>query len=451
MWYWLDPDAGGAMASDAIIEAPNGKRYIAAPSGRIYQGSWAKLDDRWYLTAAGGAIRTGWAEDGGAWYWLDPDADGAMVAGSAVSINDVLYRFSSSGALAGKLISKTGWNQDGTDWYYSFDGKWPATGWLQYWGSWYYLDPNADGRMRTGHVIVDGLEYWLNTPDGDMAANRWVRLQDGSQAFAGDDGAFIARYSVDEVYSDMSGLLLSGWQCFGNKWYFIGSDGHAQTGWLKEGDKWYWFNDGGAMATGRKTIDGKVYLFSASGHMTKTGWQNPANYPQVSSETVKLPSYATGYHTYVTPSRISVNATREQCIDAFIARAYEYLGTRYAEPWAREPGNAIDCSGLVLQCLYATGMDLEHAAGSSKVGGYNPYNHYWVPQQTYNSMRWYENNTFKPVSLSEIRRGDIVFYTGHVAIYIGGGQIIHAGVYRVEVNSLYFNGRTPIGAQRPYV
>ncbi len=182
----------------------------------------------------------------------------------------------------------------------------------------------------------------------------------------------------------------------------------------------------------------------------KTGWQNPADYPQVSANTVRLPVYCVGEHTYVTPSRIAVNATREQCVEAFITRAYEYLGTPYREPWARQPGIGIDCSGLVLQCVYATGMDLEHARGTEKVGGYNPYNHFWVPEQTSNSMRWYENGTFMPIALADIRRGDLVFYEGHVAIYLGNNKIIHSVSGAGCIVDELWHAR-PIGAQRPYV
>jgi cell wall-associated NlpC family hydrolase len=195
----------------------------------------------------------------------------------------------------------------------------------------------------------------------------------------------------------------------------------------------------------------------------KIGWQNPTKYPQVSRYTVKLPSYATGYHTYVTPSRISVDATREECVEAFIQRAYEYLGTPFVEPWSQKPGVGVDCSGLVLQCLYATGMDLESAAGSKYVGGYNPYNHYNIPAQTYNSSRWYESGTFQRVSVSNMRRGDLVFYgnayntsvsIGHVAIYLGDGQIIHSTNYagsgnKVRIDSVYI--WTPLAVERPFV
>ena len=106
------------------------------------------------------------------------------------------------------------------------------------------------------------------------------------------------------------------------------------------------------------------------------------------------------------------------------------------------PSEGFDCSGLVLQCLYATGMNM---------GVYNPYNHYYLPEQTYNSMNWYRNNTFMVVNLGSIKRGDLLFYSGHVAIYIGGGKIIDAwpGI-GVTARSMYAPGAI-IGAQRPFV
>jgi cell wall-associated NlpC family hydrolase len=201
--------------------------------------------------------------------------------------------------------------------------------------------------------------------------------------------------------------------------------------------------------------------------IAKIGWQNPAGLPQVSRYSVVLPSYAKGTHTYVSPSAIRVDATREECIEAFISRAYDYLGTSFNEPWSTEPGGVgVDCSGLVLQCLYATGMDLEHAAGTNKVGGYNPYNHYYVPRQTYNSARWYESGTFKRVSKSSMKRGDLIFYgyhgdngpvVYHVAIYLGNGKIIHSTNYagsgnKVRIDNMYVSlYQTIIGVERPFV
>ena len=147
--------------------------------------------------------------------------------------------------------------------------------------------------------------------------------------------------------------------------------------------------------------------------------------------------------SYVTPSRISPDATREECIEAFIARAYEYLGTPYKWDWACKPGQGVDCSGLVLQCLYAVGMDLSPM---------NPYDHYYTPghDQYANQMR--QSSGFRHVSFSERKRGDLIFWEGHVAIYLGNNQIIEATAPEVRIASVFVYGTNSILAvARPFV
>lgn len=184
------------------------------------------------------------------------------------------------------------------------------------------------------------------------------------------------------------------------------------------------------------------WRFISAERPAKIGYQNPSQYPQVSSLTVRLPSYCTGEFTYVTPSRIAIDATRDDCVNAFIQRAYEYIGTQYIEPYSTAPGGAVDCSGFVLQCLYATGMDM---------GIYNPYNHRWLAWQTYNSMNWYNNGTFMPVSVNAMQRGDVIYYRGHIAIYLGNGRMIDSWPRQgVGIHGVYERGN-PIGAARPFV
>lgn len=83
------------------------------------------------------------------------------------------------------------------------------------------------------------------------------------------------------------------------------------------------------------------------------------------------------------------------------------------------------------------------------MGIYNPYNHHYDAWQEYNSMNWYNNDTFMPIGLDSLERGDIVYYPGHIGIYLGGGQIINSYPPCVEIDSLY--RWNLIGAARPFV
>ena len=185
-------------------------------------------------------------------------------------------------------------------------------------------------------------------------------------------------------------------------------------------------------------------LYCPSG---KTGWQNPKGFYQVSSHNVKPKKAAYGTKfAYMTPSRIAYNATRSQCVEAFVGRAYDYLGTPYMWNYACAPGVGVDCVGLVFQCAYACGMNL---------GEFNPYDHYATGANGWHShdaMNLWNYGKIKRVSLGSRRRGDLIFWKGHVAVYLGNDQIIEAPYAGATVRkaSLWVYG-TPMGVGRMFI
>jgi peptidoglycan DL-endopeptidase CwlO len=81
--------------------------------------------------------------------------------------------------------------------------------------------------------------------------------------------------------------------------------------------------------------------------------------------------------------------------------AMQYLGVPYV--WGGASPSGFDCSGLTMYVYAQVGVSLPHHAASQYALGV-------------------------PVSISDLQPGDLVFFNGlgHMGMYIGGGQFIHA-------------------------
>lgn len=95
-------------------------------------------------------------------------------------------------------------------------------------------------------------------------------------------------------------------------------------------------------------------------------------------------------------SSVSYNPTGQSVVNyacQFVGNPYVWGGTSLT--------NGADCSGFIMSVYAKFGVSLPHSSGAMAGCG-------------------------RGVSYSEAMPGDIICYAGHVAIYMGGGQIIHA-------------------------
>jgi len=118
------------------------------------------------------------------------------------------------------------------------------------------------------------------------------------------------------------------------------------------------------------------------------------------------------HHFYVPPAAPVPSGGYSSVVEA----AYSRLGCPYV--WAGKGPDVFDCSGLTRWCYLQ--------AGFRDIGASDYY------QYNYATAR---------LPLSEARPGDVLWWSGHVAIYIGDGQYIHAPMpgYTVEIQTRNIN------------
>ena len=205
-------------------------------------------------------------------------------------------------------------------------------------------------------------------------------------------------------YMSSSGAMQIGWQQINGTWYYMSVSGEMQTGWRLLGSAWYYMNGSGAMQTGWQFINGAWYYMTGSGAMS-TGWLELGENTYYLCDSGEM---LTGVHyiddtQYYFESDGRLGERTENVIDQF--RSYVYVP--YVHGGTSEYG--WDCSGFTQWVHRQLGVSIPRTAAEQYRGG------------TYIDIN----------DMSSWRPGDILCFSngsrvGHVGLYLGDGQMMHA-------------------------
>ena len=174
----------------------------------------------------------------------------------------------------------------------------------------------------------------------------------------------------------------------------------------------------------------------AESSASETVTQLPAESTQTESQTQTTPTesasetasqtQATETASAETPSVASAEAshTVENSVGSDVAEfAVQFVGNPYVYG-GTSLTNGADCSGFVMSVYENFGVSLPHSSSADRnvgvdVGG-----------------------------LENAQPGDIVCYSGHVGIYIGNNQIVHASTASTGIKISDADYRTPVAVRR---
>ena len=352
-------------------------RYYVLEDSRQRATGLTEIDDEVYYFNGQGEMQFGWQNISNKTYYFG--LDGAAVSGEQ-TIQGTTYNFQQEGGL------KQGWNEE-DQCYYDEKGFKTTNAWIDQDGVRYYYDENG-GRV-TGWQDIDGQRYYFDE-NGAMVIGQFE--VDGQTYTTGDDGAF-------------------------------------RTGWVEQdGVKNYYNADGTKVVNTVQDIDGSKYGFDESGNLIlnseKDGYtfdengvgtevtvpETPVETPVAPAEPVETPVQPetpvetpvepeAPVETPVAPAEPVETPVQPEAPVETPVQNNDKASAIYAAAMAQLGVNQ-DCTMLVTNSLASVGISF----------------HGW-PQDYAALGSW----TDAPVP------GDIIIYSGHVAIYAGGGQAVHGG------------------------
>ena len=143
--------------------------------------------------------------------------------------------------------------------------------------------------------------------------------------------------------------------------------------------------------------------------------QEAANKKAAENSSSGKSSSTSGGKTYANPTGSSGSDVAQFALQ-FVGNPYVYGGTSLT--------NGTDCSGFVMSVYNNFGVSLPHSSAADRSVG-----------ATVNG-------------LENAQPGDLICYSGHVALYIGNGQIVHASTSRTGIIVSNANYRSILSIRR---
>lgn len=234
-------------------------------------------------------------------------------------------------------------------------------------GKWTRYD--SDGRMVKGESYKNGAWYYFDLTTGAMAKG-FVNLPQSDDP----NGKWV-------YYDPITGKMQYGEQYIDGYWYYFdtatGKMAHGK--YYRDGAYYYYDTATGIMQYGEQTIDGDEYYFD-----TETG-------AMVTGEVERDGRYY--YYDDETGAMLGLGEQIVKYAEKFLGTPYTWGGT--------SPDTGFDCSGFTQYVYSNFGIDLDRTSSAQRRQG-------------------------EAVDEDDIMLGDLVCYSGHVAIYVGNGQVIHS-------------------------
>ena len=221
---------------------------------------------------------------------------------------------------------------------------------------------------------------------------------------AGSADAVLLDFSDMTLGMDKTGQILKGWQIDDEEVRYFDENGIMATGFTTIDETTYYFDENGLLLNGSVEIDNTVYLLQEDGSLLNgwisteegTSWHDETGHPVTEAE-----KRIQGEYYYFDENGTMVTSTEVNGIEyGSDGKATTSAYDRIAQAALAQLGVNQDCTMLVTNSLKAVGINFHGA----------PEKYLQLGPMTDN-----------PVP------GDIIVYSGHVAIYIGDGMAVHGG------------------------